>query len=399
MSNIILKFESCQEVQLLGGLEYHLVVNLADLVEANGVTESWILWNIPLAANVRRPSRNKVTTSILKSIKSGSQVISSPLHIVPFSSKVNHYAKNIVLTFNDDLEHTQGLLDGAHRLLSFIIAYHAGIDLSQSYCSLVLYSGYSEDYLRAKAVALNNSASVDVLSLSNYSGALDQLKPILEGYRVIYFKNQFGSGIAQFPKTDGLCTINHIAKLLLCLDSSYPKSDGTRHPTYITSTGTVVTRSDFQAKIDALLHLAPDVLWLQQELCNIVDAKFRLGQSQTFMVKANDSRRCTKLPTGETLSGVLRKYLFIFPIISSFRPYIAYEKTSVDGRIVHKYTNNLPHKNRLKQHLRQLLSHYSDITKQVKYQTMPDSVINKDSYIWERLYTMVERKLENTDVA
>lgn len=399
MLKIVLEFESCQEVSLLGGTEYHIVVNLAKLVIANGIKESWLSWKLPLAANVRRPSKNKVTQSIVKSLNNGNLVVSSPLHIVPFFCKVDYSNKTITLEFNNNLDYTQGILDGAHRLLSFILAYNSSINLNDSFCSLVVYSNYSEDYLKAKAIALNNSMTVDSTSLLNHSGLLDAFKPALANYRIIYFKNQFGSGLSQTPQTDGLCTINHIMRLLLCLDSSYPKNDGTRHPTFITSSGNFATRTDFQKKLQALFPLVHEVLWLQQELCDLVDTKFRLEQFQPFMIATNDSRRCTKLPTGTIMSGVLRKSQFIYPILSALRPYIHYHTELVNGAITHSYINDLPHKNRLKQHLKQLLSEYLAVTNQVKYKTMTDTTINKDSFIWEKLYVCVERRVDRNKAA
>lgn len=399
MLKIILEFESCQEVNLLGGKEYHIVVSIAKLIAANGSAESWISWKLPLAANVRRPAKNKVTQSILKSLREGNVVISSPLHIVSISSKIDHFCKRLTLDFNSNLDYTQGILDGAHRLLSFILAHYEGVNLTESFCSLVIYSGYSEEYLKSKAVALNNSMNVDSVSLSHYSGLLDNFKSELDNYRIIYYKNQFGSAIAQTPQTDGLCTINHIMRLLLCLDSSYPKNDGTRHPTYLTSSSNFATREYFQKKLKALFPLVHDVLWLQEELCNLVDAKFRSEQFQPFMVATNDSRRCTKLPTNTTLSGILRKSQFIYPILSALRPYILYKQEVINGNNSYYYISNLPHKNRLKQHLKQLLSQYLEIVKQVKYQTMIDTSINKDTFIWEKLYTSVEKHVNKDKAA
>ena len=75
--SIDLKIDKLNEFKVGQGTEYHVSMSAKDLIEANTKAESHLLWKIPLEANVRRPTKNVVTESIVKSLKNGSQVIST----------------------------------------------------------------------------------------------------------------------------------------------------------------------------------------------------------------------------------------------------------------------------------------------------------------------------------
>jgi hypothetical protein len=374
---IQLKVLSFHEFAVREGKEIHATVSIEDLINANGSQESYLRWNFPLEANVRRPSANAITKSIVESLESDPfMVVSSPIH-VSATCKITA-SKSIQLTFND----LDGILDGGHRMLAFAQASNKRINLSQATTTVVIYSNFSREALRDKAIALNTSKAVSSMSLSNYRGDYDDIKPLLEKYRIAYYEGQHGS---YSVGVEGCCTISRIAQIVLILDPSYNPANLTSkcHPTAFVKSGAMHTRKDYKERLRFMMQLAEDAIELQSTLLLIVNDRHEKGKKTPFTAQTNDPRRRTKLPTGEILSCTVSKQSFLFPIISAFRAAII---ESDNGKKISIQVPN-PHRKRL---LSKMLSRYLEVIAQIKYQGQGQAAISQDTYVWNEMYAIVQ---------
>ncbi|MFN9558295.1 MAG: hypothetical protein ACK56B_06875 [Dolichospermum sp.] len=371
MAHVInLKFRSLNEFPVQQGKEYHVSTTLKDLVEANGKSESHLLWKIPLTANVRRPTKNSVIESIIESLKKGISVISSPLHLAADCSKIT--ASLIRLTFKD----SDGLLDGGHRLLAFCMAANfKEIDISQVFVNIIIYSGFDEIELKEKAIALNTSKAVSKMSLANYSGDYDWMKPQLEKYRIIYHEGQFG---VQTTNVDGCCTIARICSLILALDPSYSPSNTSKkkHPKLSIHAANSIRRDLVPKKLFSLVHDAIDI---QSKIFKRLEEQHHSSATGTRFTKSgNDARKYTKLPNHEILTCVITQQSLVFPIISGFRVFV--EKTETGD-----YRLQVSEKTKISL-IKKMLTRYFQISMQAKYAGQPLSSIAKDDYVWAEMY-------------
>ena len=374
--SIILKVHSINKFEFGEGTEYHVSVCVSDLLEANGKQESSLMWNIPLEANVRRPNRNSVVDSIVDSLQKGIPTISSPLHISADCVRLKEGL--IKLTFRHRDQFSDGLLDGGHRLLSFCVAANNGADLTRTYVTIIVYSNFNGRTLKEKAVALNTSQAVSSMSLANYAGAFDWMKPSLEKYRIIYHEGQFGK---YNNLTDVACTINRVCQLLLSLDTSYsPCSvDGKkRHPLYIVKSGTMVLKKETESRIKGLFPMVHDAIDIQSRIfCELAKRHEEKGVT-LFTQAVKDTRRFTRLPNHESIPYAIKSGLIVFPILSAFRAYVEIQPES--GLPVISATPNK--KTRI---IKAMVSRYCEVAKQTKYEGQNLSAIAKDSYTWDQM--------------
>lgn len=272
--SIDLKIRSLNEFGVGEGKEYHALVCIQDLLDANGNTEAVSTWKIPLEANVRRPTKNSVTDSIISSLVKGVQVISSPIHIAADCQKIN---TNLVkLTFRNRDGFSDGLLDGGHRLLSFCIASQQRIKLSEVFVNIIIYSKYDGNQLKDKAVALNTTKAVSKMSLANYSGIFDWMKPSLQGYSIVYYEGQLNERSHNGKTstyTDGCCRITRIHQILIALDTGYsPKNidDTQRHPRIALHSDRNMNLSAKTLIVNYLIHPNKLILTLLETTSKIV---------------------------------------------------------------------------------------------------------------------------------
>lgn len=367
---IALKTQLVHEVQVERGIEYHVFTSAHNLLETNGRTESYLRWNIPLDANVRRPSKNMVTDSILSSLRDGTNSIDSPFHISVDSAKKT--GDTLFLTFSDI---HNGLLDGGHRLLSLCLASSEGVDLTGVSVHLVIYSGFDDESLMKKAVALNTSRAVNKMSLHNYAGKFDWMKDSLEKYRISYYTGQLNGN----KVTDAACTVSRIGMILLCLDTSYsPYSiDGKkRHPVYISKSGDAMTRDDFNLKIKRLFPLVHDAIDLQTKIFLEVQRRHDPINGSLFTTATNDARRFTRLPSHDMLSCVLKNQKLVYPILSAFRAFVVEE-------------NGVPSlplsPNERTKIVKKLVNRYVEIAGQERYKGQKLSAIAEGSHSWDEM--------------
>ncbi|MFM6548919.1 MAG: hypothetical protein ACKPHV_03850 [Microcystis panniformis] len=367
---IELKTRLIHEVGLEQGHEYHVFMSAHDLLNANGRAESYLSWNIPLDANVRRPSENMVTDSILSSLNDGETTIDSPFHISVSSAHRN--GDTLTLHFSSIHD---GLLDGGHRLLALCIASNQKIDLTKVSVNLVIYAGFDNESLMKKAVALNTSRSVNQMSLANYAGKFDWMKASLENYRIAYYTGQLNGN----KITDAACTISRIGLLLLCLDTSYsPYSvDGKkRHPNYVAKTGAAIARTDLDPKIKNLFPLVHDAIDLQTKIFLEVQRRHDPVYGSLFTTASNDARRFTKLPTHDILSCIIKNQKIVFPILSAFRAFVAVE-------------NGIPCLPLLPgekvRNIRKLVNRFVEIAGQERYRGQAITAIAESTHSWDEM--------------
>lgn len=371
--SIDLKIDKLNEFKVGQGTEYHVSMSAKDLIEANTKAESHLLWKIPLEANVRRPTKNVVTESILKSLKNGSQVISSPIHIAADCLKIS--TNLIRLTFKDGNDFSDGLLDGGHRLLSLCIAANSKeIDISQVFLNIIIYSGFKGLELKEKAIALNTTKAVSKMSLANYSGDYDWMKQELEKYRIVYYEGQFGLHTTQ---VDGCCTVSRIAALVLALDTSYKPTamdERKKHPKYLVGSSNGI-RFEIIQKTKKMFSVVHDAISLQSKIFKEIEKRHQSSGTQ-FTKDAKDARRFTKLPDHEVLSCVITHQLLVLPMISAFRAYVTEENGVLKLQISEKKKAWV---------IKKMVDRYIEIASQTKRKGQPLSSLAKDDYVWQAM--------------
>lgn len=385
-SSIELKTRLIQEFKFAKHLEVHLVVSIDELLKANTALESTYAWKIPLDANVRRPTKNSVVTSIVETLKNQPKtVISSPIHIsADFEILPN---SSIKLYFKKRGNFSDGILDGGHRLLAFVLAAIHKVPLTQAFVNITVYSGLSGEQLRRKAIALNTSKTVSSMSLANYRGDFDWMKDILRDYRIAYCQGQFGKYV---NSVEGCCTIERVCKLILLLDPTYDPRDlqsNKEHPIYVT--GGLFKRKDFHNKIRDLFPLVHDALEIQTSIYLLFDEKHKKNGASLITKDLKDSRHATRLPTGEILSFNIASHSIIFPMLSAFRSVVKQKENSELLYIDLKEDQKI-------KIIKKMFSRIIDILKQDRNRGRTLSKISEDPYLWQEMYAIVLNHVENS---
>jgi hypothetical protein len=392
---ITLKSDWLKKVQSAGGTEYHFRVSIHDFVEANGNQEHCSKWKFLLAANVRNPVSNKVTESIVQSLKeSPDTTISSPIHIAA-DCRVRESRERGNTVFLVEIVmggiYLTGVLDGGHRILGSIQSYNMGLDLKNAFLNLVVYSGYSDDFLRKKAVALNTSRAVSAMSLANYLGNFDWMKERLQPYQIAYFEGQFGK---HNNRTHGCCTITRICQLLLVLDNSYDprekvlgKND---HPIYAVKTGNIQSRKDFVGKIGRLFSLVDDAIDIQDTVFTELDGFHSRSKTKKPLFTQNIKHEweATMLPSGKSLSCVVTKHSFVFPIVSAFRVFVVTSPETGVSTIALSTSER-------KKLAMDMLYKYFALIPQAKYAGQSALSFSQNVRVWNEMYAIALEYLQS----
>ena len=383
-TSVVLSVKRYECTELIKGKRHDILISIQDLIEANGITDNLDSWKIPLTANVRRPVENRIVKDIVKSLISiEGYSIDAPIHLA--GDCIRFEDGLIRVMFSTAV--TSGILDGGHRMLSFMLAYRrcAKDFLKNSFVRLVVYSGLSEQELKEKAIALNTTNAVNASTLAHYAGEYDFLKDVLREYDVIYFEGQRGK---HSSPTDGCCTITRIISILLLLDSNFHPSiydDSKKHPMYAVISGTLIDRKGAKDLINNLKHLIHAAIQLQTDIAlEAQKRKKRSSNYMPFMTTAKNKDKATRLPTGEVMDFVMNKPSFINPILSAFRALIDKETLTWKNDIFSDRSKRLAL-------IRKMLTRYCELAQLKKYKQMTFTQISRDGAIWSEMFGIAER--------
>ncbi len=133
--------------------------------KAEQLTEMLRKWDVPLGPNLRRPSRNFITESIVSDIRKKKLLLLPELHVY-VHEVYERGGRNVVLDFGEggrlffgrsleEEERFYGFIDGGHRLLALRHAIMDGWDISDINITLTAYQDYPYSEIKKLAVQLN----------------------------------------------------------------------------------------------------------------------------------------------------------------------------------------------------------------------------------------------------
>ena len=349
-------------------------VKVIDLLNAIGGTEDPTTWNIPLDANVRRPSKNKVVDGILATIKKYSDsktpyTFPTPIYLLCTSAQ--RLSNNSV---QFDLSNREGkwdgILDGGHKIFTLKLAEKLGLDLKNLYISVRIFIGYDSEEITALAIALNTSKQVKVTSLYNYQDYYAPIKRELADCRISYFE-----GDTSAPK-DIYCSVTRILCLLRMLDITYnpenelKESNEKRHPIVLTKNN--IPLDVLQNILNQYGHLLRDAVNLQTDIAKELEKRYEKTKNVHYITRPKNSNSHTKLPTGETINCKLPSYIYILPILSAFKVFLSDDLQW-----------NISMKCHSKKIIRKLVTRLIDVLQQDKYSTVSADGNIKNSRLWD----------------
>lgn len=331
----------------------------------------------PLTPNVRQPTSNRVTDSIIHSIETDEQVeIQSPLFLVARDAFLN----NQVLAI--DFGELGGMIDGGHRLLALKKAKLRGLDLTKVRLNWQIFVGLSGAEINKIAIAVNTSNNPQRSSIYNFQGKYDWMKPCLRQYKIAYYENQ-----ENVPK-DIASSINRIESLIYLLDTNFNpsrpiqcKGKMLRHPIKIASSGfnrdTRDTRKVWEH--EDITHLLSDVVELQTIICLEIEA-YNNKKKLPFVTYPKDVRQLTHLPTGQILSVKLPSKLYLYPIFSSFRAVLCPETVKWNVKNIKVFVGKIT---------KRMIARYAEILNQQRFLGRTAESICVDEYVWDIMYSIV----------
>lgn len=359
-----------------------IVIPATELLRLLGGDTDYKTWNIPLGANVRRPSENIIVRSILKSLSDNKTGYTFPSPIFILCSDIWKEEDKVCVYLTNHKEHSDGVLDGGHRLYALKLAESRDINLNNVFLSLRFFTNFSPEEISKTAIALNTSVQVRNTSISNYNGIYNPIKQVLVNYKIAYFENDPDA------PNDCYCSVNRVLSLVKCLDTSFSKHNPTkdkgskRHP--ICAIATVSIPDRVPPLLEKYGHLLKDAVDIQTEIALELNKRFLEIKNQErkgplkYVVESKS--RNTRLPTGEILSCKLPATIYIFPILSSLKvfldsnnqwyPEFKKHRTRVLGRLITKLANTLGH---------------------VKYDTVKEIHNARNEKIWDVIWDEAEK--------
>ncbi|MBE9038709.1 AIPR family protein [aff. Roholtiella sp. LEGE 12411] len=287
--------------------------------------------DLPLEPNIREPNRKSATyRQIFDSVTTQPEkFFSRHSGIVLCANKVKP-SKNKTELELEILEASEGgsdgIINGGHTVLAFDQARNYNYNLSLARVQVTIHIGLSEESAKDIALASNTTTPVDSRSKVNARGDFDFIKQYLASleraedrkFRVAYYQNQSGA-----PR-NAQCNVNHLFKLINCLDRNRYNPDGnkrTKHPTG-TNTPSHITDTERQ-RLTLLLPLLPKSLWIEQRLYEIVQEHIsnprRKGVNDLASI---DTRKNTLLLDSKYSFGFGAPTDLALPIIASYRVFL-----------------------------------------------------------------------------
>ncbi|MCC2691610.1 AIPR family protein [Nodularia sp. LEGE 04288] len=287
--------------------------------------------DLPLEPNIREPNRRSATyRQILDSVTTQpAKFFERHSGIVLCANKVkpNKNKTELQLEILEGCEGgSDGIINGGHTVLAFEQARTYNYDLSQAKVKVTIHIGLNEAEAKDIALASNTTSPVDSRSKVNARGDYEFIKQHLaelertedRKFRIAYYQNQSGA-----PR-NAQCNINHLFKLINCLDRNRYNPDGnkrTKHPTG-TSTPSQITDTE-RARLTKLLPLLTNALWIEQRLYEIIQEHIsnprRKGVNDLASI---DTRKNTLLPDSKYSFGFGAPTDLALPIIASYRVFL-----------------------------------------------------------------------------
>lgn len=360
-----------------GKIVTDVVISASELVRLLGGATDYTTWNIPLEANVRRPSENIIVRSILRSLSENktSYTFHSPIFIL--CSAIWKEEDNVCVSLTNHSERNDGVLDGGHRLYALKLAESRDINLNNVFLSLKFFTNFSSEERSKTAIALNTSAQVRNTSISNYNGIYNPIKQVLVGYKIAYFEND-----PKAPK-DCYCNVNRVLALVKCLDTSFGKNNETkargskRHP--ICAIATVSRPDRVSPLLEKYGHLLKDAVDIQSEIAEEINKRFKDDKKKLLYVA--ESKKCnTELPTEHILDCKLPATIYIFPILSSLKVFLDDNNQW--------YPGFKKHRTRV---LSRLITKMTNILDQAKYNTVKELHNARNEKIWDVIWDEAEK--------
>jgi hypothetical protein len=287
--------------------------------------------DLPLEPNIREPNKRSATyRQIFDSLTTQPEkFFSRHSGIVLCANKVKP-SKNKTELELEILEASEGgsdgIINGGHTVLAFDQARNYNYNLSLARVQVTIHIGLSEESAKDIALASNTTTPVDSRSKVNARGDFEFIKQYLASleraedrkFRVAYYQNQSGA-----PR-NAQCNVNHLFKLINCLDRNRYNPDGnkrTKHPTG-TNTPNHITDTERQ-RLTLLLPLLPKALWIEQRLYEIVQEHIsnprRKGVNDLASI---DTRKNTLLLDSKYSFGFGAPTDLALPIIASYRVFL-----------------------------------------------------------------------------
>ncbi|MBD2255804.1 AIPR family protein [Nostoc parmelioides] len=218
-----------------------------------------------------------------------------------------------------------GVINGGHSVSAFEQARANKYDLSKARVKVSIHIGLSEDEAKDIALASNTSSPVDARSKVNARGDYQFIKHFLGRleneedikFRIAYYQNQSGA-----PKSPH-CNINHLIKLMNCLDRNKYNPDSksrTKHPP-VSNTPSL---SDAERqRLLKLLPLLPKGLWIEQRLFKIIEEHITNPRKKgTIDLASIDPRKNTLLPDSRYSFGFGAPADIAMPIVAAYRVFL-----------------------------------------------------------------------------
>uniref|UniRef100_UPI0035941FD0 AIPR family protein n=1 Tax=Nostoc sp. TaxID=1180 RepID=UPI0035941FD0 len=194
--------------------------------------------DLPLEPNIREPNRKSATyRQVFDSLTTQPEkFFSRHSGIVLSANKVKPSKTSLELEILEANEGgSDGIINGGHTVLGFEQAKNYKYDLTQARVKVTIHIGLDEEAAKDIALASNTTTPVDSRSKVNARGDYKFLKQYLANlenteerkFRIAYYQNQSGA-----PR-NAQCNVNHLLKLLNCLDRNRYNPDGNKrakHP-------------------------------------------------------------------------------------------------------------------------------------------------------------------------
>jgi hypothetical protein len=359
---------------------------------------------LPLNANVRKPTRNYVVNSILESIKTkhGVMLIESPIFVACRSARIMAASDKPGKYYLElEFDSIDGVIDGGHRLESIRLAIidRGQYDTDNVFLSFHVEAGLSKEAIAAKAIALNTSKNPAVYELSNFKGEYDWLKECLqdtEFTHVQYFSGQLSGGF----DGDSFCRVSNLMFLLQVLNPSYdPKKLGAlpkqRHPMF-TSGGSlgghamVSLCAANKKRVESNPHFMKDLMVDALRLYCLILKHLDAAVSRSplpFITTVKDARKASHLPDGSVLIHKHPSRLYIVPMLSCFRLLM---EDNFNGWKVNPL-DDMPSTEKM---IKALITKFRYIMQRGDRSMLGTAIVYKDAYTWDQLYAKAESDIQ-----
>ncbi|WP_298908452.1 AIPR family protein [uncultured Nostoc sp.] len=287
--------------------------------------------DLPLEPNIREPNRKSATyRQIFDSITTQPEKFFSRHSGIVLSANKVKPSKNKTSLELEVLEASEGgsdgIINGAHTVLAFESAKNYKYNLSLARVKVTIHIGLLEDEAKDIALASNTTTPVDSRSKVNARGDYKFLKQYLANleiakdkkFRIAYYQNQSGA-----PR-NAQCNVNHLLKLINCLDRNRYNPDGnkrTKHPTGM-SIPSKITDPE-RERLTILLPLLSQALWIEQRLYEVIHEHISNPRKKGVNDLASiDTRKNTLLPDSKYSFGFGAPTDLALPIIASYRVFL-----------------------------------------------------------------------------